>query len=61
MGGKAGSRVGMLEDGARKVKLKAELCSSSIERDVGQSERKIEKIQREFREFEEQLVFSAAE
>ena len=35
--------------------------SGTIERDVGKSERKIEKIQREFREFEEQLAFTAAE
>ena len=40
--------------------LKA-FISGTIERDVGKSERKIEKIQREFREFEEQLAFSAAE
>lgn len=39
--------------------LKA-FISGTIERDVGKSERKIEKIQREFREFEEQLAFTAA-
>ena len=47
-------------DKARGVSLKA-ILSGTIERDVGKSERKIEKIQREFREFEEQLAFTAAE